>query len=133
MGSDNLHAAPSAPSSAPGQPEPVGGPLSALRVIKFAGLGAAPFCAMMLARAPIGSADGLIEGFRPGVMKRLGLGPEPFIKDNPLLCACPVDVQSDGRRPTPLAMGNGPTRVILAEAGLDAPEIIRLIGNHIVA
>jgi len=25
-----------------------------------------------------GTADGLIEGFRPGVMERLGLGPEPL-------------------------------------------------------
>jgi alpha-methylacyl-CoA racemase len=28
------------------------------------------------------TADGLIEGFRPGVMERLGLGPEPLLKDN---------------------------------------------------
>jgi alpha-methylacyl-CoA racemase len=31
------------------------------------------------------TADGLIEGFRPGVMERLGLGPEPLLKDNPKL------------------------------------------------
>ncbi len=31
------------------------------------------------------SADGLIEGFRPGVMERLGLGPEPLLEDNPQL------------------------------------------------
>jgi len=31
------------------------------------------------------SADGLIEGFRPGVMERLGLGPEVLLKDNPRL------------------------------------------------
>jgi alpha-methylacyl-CoA racemase len=30
-------------------------------------------------------ADGLIEGFRPGVMERLGLGPEVLRKDNPRL------------------------------------------------
>ena len=29
------------------------------------------------------SADGLIEGFRPGVMERLGLGPEVLLGDNP--------------------------------------------------
>jgi alpha-methylacyl-CoA racemase len=29
--------------------------------------------------------DGLIEGFRPGVMERLGLGPEVLLKDNPKL------------------------------------------------
>ncbi len=30
-------------------------------------------------------ADGLIEGFRPGVMERLGLGPEPCLARNPRL------------------------------------------------
>lgn len=30
-------------------------------------------------------ADGLIEGYRPGVMERLGLGPEELIKANPSL------------------------------------------------
>lgn len=30
-------------------------------------------------------ADGLIEGFRPGVMERLQLGPEPLLADNPRL------------------------------------------------
>ena len=30
-------------------------------------------------------ADGLIEGFRPGVMERLGLGPEPLLAKNPRL------------------------------------------------
>ena len=96
------------------------GPLAGIRILEFAGLGPAPFAAMMLAdhgaeviriarRAPPGpgqeldlltrgrrhlgldlkqpeavaivrrllaTADGLIEGFRPGVMERLGLGPE---------------------------------------------------------
>jgi alpha-methylacyl-CoA racemase len=33
----------------------------------------------------IKSADGLIEGFRPGVMERLGLGPDDLIADNPRL------------------------------------------------
>ncbi len=32
-----------------------------------------------------GSADALIEGFRPGVMERLGLGPEPCLARNPKL------------------------------------------------
>ncbi len=31
------------------------------------------------------TADGLIEGFRPGVMERLGLGPEILLADNPKL------------------------------------------------
>ncbi|WP_294120392.1 CaiB/BaiF CoA-transferase family protein [Sphingomonas sp.] len=30
-------------------------------------------------------ADGLIEGYRPGVMERLGLGPEDLLRDNPKL------------------------------------------------
>jgi alpha-methylacyl-CoA racemase len=29
------------------------------------------------------SADGLIEGFRPGVMEKLGVGPEPVLERNP--------------------------------------------------
>lgn len=37
------------------------------------------------ARALIGTADALIEGFRPGVMERLGLGPETFAESNPKL------------------------------------------------
>jgi len=32
-----------------------------------------------------GNADGIIEGYRPGVMERLGLGPEALLKDNPRL------------------------------------------------
>lgn len=107
------------------------GVLAGLRIIELAGIGPAPFAAMMLAdhgatvirveredRPPViapqhdilarsrasvlrldlrsakGSArvrelardaDGLIEGFRPGVMERLGLGPEPLLADNPRL------------------------------------------------
>ena len=33
----------------------------------------------------LGRADALIEGFRPGVMERLGLGPEPVLARNPRL------------------------------------------------
>ncbi|MGB7373008.1 CaiB/BaiF CoA transferase family protein [Pontixanthobacter sp.] len=36
-----------------------------------------------LARKLCASADGIIEGFRPGVMERLGLGPDELLKDNP--------------------------------------------------
>lgn len=36
-------------------------------------------------RALAAEADGLIEGFRPGVMERLGLGPERLRADNPRL------------------------------------------------
>ena len=38
-----------------------------------------------LVRRLAATADGLIEGFRPGVMERLGLGPEPLLADNPKL------------------------------------------------
>ena len=108
------------------------GPLAGLRIIEMAGIGPAPFCAMMLAdmgarvlriekpggssvagidaardvllrgrerivldlkqpaavRAVLGlcaGADGLLEGFRPGVMERLGLGPETCMAANPKL------------------------------------------------
>lgn len=37
------------------------------------------------AKALIARADGLIEGFRPGVMERLGLGPDIFQQVNPKL------------------------------------------------
>ncbi len=36
-------------------------------------------------RALVKSADGLIEGFRPGVTERLGLGPDVLLADNPRL------------------------------------------------
>lgn len=36
-----------------------------------------------LARKLCRGADGLIEGFRPGVMERLGLGPDELLTDNP--------------------------------------------------
>lgn len=36
-------------------------------------------------RRLIDQADGLLEGFRPGVMERLTLGPEPCLKRNPRL------------------------------------------------
>lgn len=38
-----------------------------------------------LVRRLVQSADGLIEGFRPGVMERLGLGPDVLMQDNPKL------------------------------------------------
>ncbi len=106
------------------------GPLAGLKVIEMAGIGPAPFCAMMLAdmgadvvridrrasadlgiameprydilgrgrrsialdlkrsedlrtvRELIDRADVLLEGFRPGVMERLGLGPEQCLATN---------------------------------------------------
>jgi alpha-methylacyl-CoA racemase len=38
-----------------------------------------------LARRLCRGADGLIEGYRPGVMERLGLGPDVLLSDNPRL------------------------------------------------
>lgn len=108
------------------------GVLSGLRVVEMAGIGPAPFCAMLLAdhgaeviriirpgqssvlaidlrfdllnrgrvsveldlkqpaeRAQLQelltNADALIEGFRPGVMEKLGLGPEAVAELNPRL------------------------------------------------
>lgn len=106
------------------------GTLSGYKFVEMAGLGPAPFCAMMLAdmgaeviriarrrgdekplvdeafdilnrgrvtleldlknpqdkqilRELIEKADGLIEGYRPGVMERLGLGPDDCLGFNP--------------------------------------------------
>lgn len=102
-------------------------PLDGIRVLEFAGLGPAPFCAMLLAdlgadvvridrgdesnratlarergrtslvldlKSPAGNAlalaamdraDVVVEGFRPGVMERLGLGPDVALGRNPRL------------------------------------------------
>ena len=110
------------------------GPLAGFKIVEMAGIGPAPFCAMMLSdmgaevirvdrthrpndveflskgrqgatlrgrrtlavdlKQPgaadallgiIDHADALIEGFRPGVMERLGLGPEICLQRNPRL------------------------------------------------
>ncbi|HEY2207061.1 MAG TPA: CaiB/BaiF CoA-transferase family protein [Pseudonocardia sp.] len=114
------------------------GPLSGVRVLEIAGIGPAPFCAMMLSdlgaeviridripaadagttaasgvgtlsdgilgrgrrsvaldlKSPEGVAlvldlvadsDALIEGFRPGVLERLGIGPDECLRRNPKL------------------------------------------------
>lgn len=41
--------------------------------------------AVLVARDLCKTADGIIEGYRPGVMERLGLGPDVLIGDNPRL------------------------------------------------
>ena len=109
------------------------GPLSGLKIVELAGIGAGPHCAMMLADLgaevvrvdrPIASglgvpidpkfdlilrgrrslaidlkaeagrntvlhmidqADAVIESFRPGVVERMGLGPDICLKRNPKL------------------------------------------------
>jgi alpha-methylacyl-CoA racemase len=40
---------------------------------------------LVLARELVASAEALIEGFRPGVMERLGLGPDAALQSNPRL------------------------------------------------
>lgn len=40
---------------------------------------------LAIARDLVDRADGLMEGFRPGVMERLGIGPEPCLARNPAL------------------------------------------------
>ncbi len=104
------------------------GPLVGVKVLEFAGIGPAPFCAMLLAdqgadivridrpgaqdggpaditgrgkrsicldlksetdcrtaRALMAKADIVLEGFRPGVMEKLGLGPDEALAANPAL------------------------------------------------
>jgi alpha-methylacyl-CoA racemase len=140
----------------------MGGPLEGVRVIEIAGLGPAPFGAMVLADlgadvvvvdradhafgAPLESAKGnvyargrrsiavdlkhpegvdvvrrlsrradvFIEGFRPGVIERLGLGPEVLRADNPrLIYARMTGWGQDG----PLAQRAGHDLNYLAVAG----------------
>lgn len=110
------------------------GPLGGVKIVEFAGIGPAPFAAMVLAglgadviridkpegfdpvretdwftagalghnrrsialdlksdsanqlvKELVSRADGLLEGFRPGVMERLGLGPDVLMEVNPRL------------------------------------------------
>ena len=52
---------------------------------------------LQLAKILLGSADILIEGFRPGVMERLGLGPEQCAEINPKLIYGAHDWMGAGR------------------------------------
>ena len=123
------------------------GPLTGVRVIEMAGIGPAPFGAMLLAdmgadvvridrpqrtgfpapydvldrgkrtvvldlkaaddvataRDLIGRADVLIEGFRPGVMEKLGLGPDDFAANPRLVYGRMTGWGQDG----PLAQSAG--------------------------
>lgn len=131
--------------------------LDGIRVVEFAGLGPAPFAAMMLADAGadivriarpgdpghsggllergrptvevdlktaagrdevaglVQTADVLIEGFRPGVMERLGLGPDRCLADNPgLVYARMTGWGQDG----PLARRAGHDINYLAQIGV---------------
>ncbi len=123
------------------------GPLTGVRVVEMAGIGPAPFAAMLLAdmgadvvridrpqptgfpapydvldrgkrtvvldlkaaddvataRDLIGRADVLIEGFRPGVMEKLGLGPDDFAANPRLVYGRMTGWGQDG----PLAQSAG--------------------------
>lgn len=123
------------------------GPLAGVRVVEMAGIGPAPFAAMLLAdmgadvvridrpqptgfpapydlldrgkrtlvldlkaaddvataRDLIGRADVLIEGFRPGVMEKLGLGPDDFAANPRLVYGRMTGWGQDG----PLAQSAG--------------------------
>jgi alpha-methylacyl-CoA racemase len=142
------------------------GPLKGLRVLEIAGIGPAPFAAMMLAdmgaevvridrrdnpdlglpgeidakyqilnrgrrslaldlKSPQGrkaveqlipKAHALIEGFRPGVMERLGLGPDHCLKLNPKLVY--GRMTGYGQAGTPMAARAGHDINYIALAGV---------------
>jgi alpha-methylacyl-CoA racemase len=58
-------------------------PLLRSRTVRFLDLKSTDGQAAL--RDLVKTADGLIEGFRPGVMERLGLGPDVLLADNPQL------------------------------------------------
>jgi len=84
----------------------------------------------------VARADGLIEGFRPGVMERLGLGPEPCLARNPRLAYGRLTGWGqDG----PLAQRAGHDLTYLAVTGVlnaigrkDGPPVppINLLGDY---
>ena len=154
------------------------GPLSGIRIVEFAGLGPAPFAAMLLAdfgadvirierpgapqlmpqnpdillrgrptveldlKSDVGlrdacrlaaQADALIEGLRPGVMERLGLGPDALLAENPALV---YGRMTGWGQHGPLAARAGHDINYIAQTGLlgamggDAPEFpLNLLGD----
>jgi len=65
-------------------------PLSGIRIIELAGIGPAPYAGQLLSggqvvRTLCKTADVLIEGLRPGVAERLGVGPKDCHAENPKL------------------------------------------------
>lgn len=67
----------------PGRPPDLRNPLTRSRQLVEADLKSAE--GVEHVRSLINSADGLIEGFRPGVLERMGLAPDQLLKDNPKL------------------------------------------------
>ena len=146
------------------------GPLDGVRVVELAGIGPAPFCAMLLSdlgadvvridrlepaelglpiepqfnllhrgrrsaaidlkrpagvgavRRLVAQADALVEGFRPGVTERLGLGPEECLALNPKLVYGRV---TGWGQEGPLAQAAGHDITYIALAG-----VLGLIGPH---
>lgn len=78
------------------------------------------------ARTLIGTADVVVEGFRPGVMARLGLDPEAIRAAHPLLiwCALPGFPSDDPR--ADMAAWEG---VVCAAAGLYPDSLYELTGG----
>lgn len=71
----------------PGQSAPSGHPTMALleRSRRSIALDLKSPAGARVLRKLLGGADAFIEGFRPGVMERLGFGPEPCLEFNPRL------------------------------------------------
>ncbi|ATY32474.1 CaiB/BaiF CoA transferase family protein [Sphingomonas psychrotolerans] len=61
------------------------GPHALTRSRKAIGIELKALEGIEIARTLCRDADGVIEGFRPGVMERLGLGPDVLLGDNPAL------------------------------------------------
>ena len=88
------------------------------------------------ALALIANADAIIEGFRPGVMERLGLGPDVALKSNPrLVYGRMTGWGQDG--PLALAAGHDINYISLTGAlaamgqdGLPPPPPLNLVGDY---
>jgi crotonobetainyl-CoA:carnitine CoA-transferase CaiB-like acyl-CoA transferase len=71
-----------------------------------------------VARHLIGSADVVIEGFRPGTMKRLGLGPVEMTAANPRLIYCSIPGFGEDDPRAPIRAWEG---IVCTAAGLYDP------------
>jgi alpha-methylacyl-CoA racemase len=75
-------------------------------------------------RRLIDEADVLIEGFRPGVVERLGLGPDECCRSNPRLV---YTASPDGDRPVPVLDRPATTSTTLALPGCFTPWATRIV------